>query len=132
MADEERRERDQTEDVRRNVAGGPASEVGGDRPDDDTYRSRQGAEAATSPPDPPARPADVTVDEDADPPVPDHVEGAPRGEEVGLHEQEAGRKRTGETGAGRPAGTRSAEDSTGVSPERMERQDPDSPPNPPG
>jgi hypothetical protein len=121
-----------TEDVRGSVAGGPADETTGAIEPDDKYGSQQGAAAAMDPNQPPATPSGVYVDPDADPPAGTHVGRQGKGEEQALDEKEPGREQTGETETGRPIGTRSARDATGVSPEKRGPQDPDSPEAPPG
>lgn len=66
------------------------------------------------------------------PPEPVHQPGVPKGEEIVEDEgKEPGRKDTGTTGAGRPAGTSTSRDATGVDPEGAKPVDPNSPTLPP-
>jgi hypothetical protein len=52
---------------------------------------------------------------------PSHVIGTGKGEEISSSEgKEAGRREKGGSHAGRPAGERTARDSTGINPEKME------------
>jgi hypothetical protein len=63
---------------------------------------------------------------------PVHTPDTRRGEEISRDDgQEAGRRRTGETGAGRPAGTSDARDSTRINPEDEDPVDPKSRKMPP-
>ena len=64
-----------------------------------------------------------------DPAKPDHTPGARKGEEIKREEHSgSGRHDTGTSGAGRPAGTSDASDSTSINPSAEEPIDPDSPP----
>ena len=52
---------------------------------------------------------------------PTHTPGTRQGEDIKQHDgQEAGRDDTGETHAGRPAGTSTARDSTSINPDKAE------------
>lgn len=65
-------------------------------------------------------------------PKPTHQPGMGKGEEMIEEEgKEPGRQDTGTTGAGRPAGTSTSRDSTGINPENEGPIDPNSPPMPP-
>lgn len=62
---------------------------------------------------------------------PTHTTGTRQGEDVkGRDGQEPGREDTGSSHAGRPAGTKTARDSTGINPQAVE-SDEDSPKMPP-
>lgn len=61
-----------------------------------------------------------------------HTPGTRKGEEVKAADgTEAGREDGGSSHADRPAGTRTARDSTAINPDAAEAQDPDSPKMPP-
>jgi hypothetical protein len=63
--------------------------------------------------------------------APSHAPGTRKGEEIINEEgKESGRTNTGTTGAGRPAGSSSARDSTSINPDSVE-SDADSPNMPP-
>ena len=64
--------------------------------------------------------------------TPAHTPGTRKGEDITDSDgKEAGRHETGETGAGRPSGTSTARDATGINPENEEPIDPDMPNMPP-
>lgn len=64
--------------------------------------------------------------------APTHDTGTRKGEELKKEGgQEAGRYDSGESGANRPSGTKTARDSTSINPEDVEPQDPDMPKMPP-
>lgn len=60
-----------------------------------------------------------------------HTPGTGKGEEKGLMDQEEGRHDKGTSHAGRPAGERTARDSTGINPKKEEPIDPRMPNMPP-
>ena len=73
-----------------------------------------------------------TGKQDTSPEAPAHTPGTGKGEEKATYEgKEAGRHDTGDAGAGRPAGTSTARNSTSVNAEEMEPIDPDMPNMPP-
>lgn len=52
-----------------------------------------------------------------------HAPGTRKGEEIKEEDgSEAGRAETGETGAGRPAGTKTARDATSINPDAVENE----------
>lgn len=64
--------------------------------------------------------------------MPAHDPGARKGEELMAEDgKEAGRHESGSTGADRPAGGRTARDSTAINADAEEPVDPDSPDMPP-
>ncbi len=64
--------------------------------------------------------------------TPAHTPGTRKGEEVvGDEGRESGRQEKGASGADRPAGTRTARDSTSINPEDVDPIDPRSPKIPP-
>ncbi|MFN2520152.1 MAG: hypothetical protein ABR525_03795 [Candidatus Limnocylindria bacterium] len=65
----------------------------------------------------------------SEPEDPVHFPGTRKGEEMKKEEHSgSGRKDMGTSGAGRPAGTSNASDSTSINPSAEEPIDPDSPP----
>jgi hypothetical protein len=63
---------------------------------------------------------------------PAHMPGTSKGEEIKKRDgEEAGRTDTGSSGADRPAGTRTARDSTSINPDDEEPIDPAMPKMPP-
>ncbi|MEP6635106.1 MAG: hypothetical protein ABJB97_00170 [Acidobacteriota bacterium] len=63
---------------------------------------------------------------------PTHSTGVGKGEDIKDRDgQEPGREDAGNTGSGRPSGTKTARDSTGINPDDAEAKDPESPKMPP-